>query len=38
MNNGCSTWSGSNFMELLATTRRRARIEYMLKNGKPLRN
>ena len=27
-----------NFMELLATDRTQARIEYMLKNGKPLRN
>jgi len=27
-----------NFMELLATDKTRARIEYMLKNGKPLRN
>ena len=27
-----------NFMELLATDKTQARIEYMLKNGKPLRN
>jgi 3-hydroxyacyl-CoA dehydrogenase len=27
-----------NFMELLATEKTRARVEYMLKNGKPLRN
>ena len=27
-----------NFMELLATDKTRARVEYMLKNGKPLRN
>jgi 3-hydroxyacyl-CoA dehydrogenase len=27
-----------NFMELLATEKTQARIEYMLKNGKPLRN
>ncbi len=27
-----------NFMELLATDKTRARIEYMLKNGEPLRN
>ena len=27
-----------NFMELLATDKIRARVEYMLKNGKPLRN
>ena len=27
-----------NFMELLATGKTRARVEYMLKNGKPLRN
>ena len=26
------------FMELLATEKTQARIEYMLKNGKPLRN
>ena len=26
------------FMELLATDKTRARVEYMLKNGKPLRN
>ncbi|MDP4027976.1 MAG: 3-hydroxyacyl-CoA dehydrogenase/enoyl-CoA hydratase family protein [Gallionella sp.] len=27
-----------NFMELLATDKTKARVEYMLKNGKPLRN
>ena len=27
-----------NFMELLATQKTRDRAEYMLKNGKPLRN
>lgn len=27
-----------NFMELLATNKTRARVEFMLKNGKPLRN
>jgi len=27
-----------NFMELLATQKTRDRVEYMLKNGKPLRN
>jgi 3-hydroxyacyl-CoA dehydrogenase len=27
-----------NFMELLATEKTQERIEYMLKNGKPLRN
>ena len=27
-----------NFMAVLATDKTRARIEYMLKNGKPLRN
>lgn len=27
-----------NFMVLLATEKTQARIEYMLKNGKPLRN
>ena len=27
-----------NFMELLATNKTRSRVEYMLKNGKPLRN
>ncbi len=27
-----------NFMELLATVKTQARIEHMLKNGKPLRN
>jgi 3-hydroxyacyl-CoA dehydrogenase len=27
-----------NFMELLAMQKTRARVEYMLKNGKPLRN
>jgi len=27
-----------NFMELLATDKTQARIEHMLKNGKPLRN
>ncbi|MBI5439257.1 MAG: 3-hydroxyacyl-CoA dehydrogenase/enoyl-CoA hydratase family protein [Nitrosomonadales bacterium] len=27
-----------NFMELLATEKTKARVEYMLKNGKPLRN
>ena len=27
-----------NFMELLATSKKKERIEYMLKNGKPLRN
>jgi len=27
-----------NFMELLAMDKTRARVEYMLKNGKPLRN
>jgi 3-hydroxyacyl-CoA dehydrogenase len=27
-----------NFMELLATEKTRARVEYMLTNGKPLRN
>jgi 3-hydroxyacyl-CoA dehydrogenase len=27
-----------NFMELIATGKTQARIEYMLKNGKPLRN
>jgi 3-hydroxyacyl-CoA dehydrogenase len=27
-----------NFMELLATEKTRARVKYMLKNGKPLRN
>ena len=27
-----------NFMELLATDKTKARIEHMLKNGKPLRN
>ena len=26
------------FMQLLATDKTRARVEYMLKNGKPLRN
>ncbi len=38
MSNGCSTWSARNFMELLATDKTQARIEHMLKNGKPLRN
>ena len=35
---GCSTSSAAHFMELIATEKTQARIEHMLKTGKPLRN
>jgi 3-hydroxyacyl-CoA dehydrogenase len=35
---GCSISSARHFMELLATEKTQARIEHMLKTGKPLRN